>query len=73
MPTGQAADGGTQNGVLERPPIETFAIDFEMPMTVANCLVGRTEAETVQNIKDMRAYLSTVITKFEHYLDGEYL
>lgn len=63
MGTGQAADGGVKNGVLERPAIEQFAMDYEMPMTVANCLVGRNEAETEMNMKMMVEYLESIHQK----------
>ena len=58
--------------IPKRSVVEQFAMDYEMPMTVANCLVGKNEAETKKNIIDMRAYLSVVIAKYEKYRDGGY-
>lgn len=39
-------------------PVDRIAIKYDMPMALARLLVGRTEAETEQNIELMEQYLA---------------
>lgn len=44
----------------ERTPIEQFAIDFDMPLDLAVCFVGRSESETAQRMAMFTNYMAGV-------------
>ena len=50
-----------------RPDIEQFSIDYDMPISLAAKLVGRTESETAANIQAMKDYLTAVIAADDDY------
>lgn len=48
-------------------PVEQFSIDYDMPVSLAKLLVGKTEGETEKNIADMKEYLQAVVAAYgEH-------
>ena len=47
-----------------RAPIEQFAMDYDMPQGLANCLVGATERETAANIESMIDYLRMIANRY---------
>lgn len=47
-----------------RKPIDQFSIDYDMPLPLANRLVGRTESETEDNIAAFIDYLRSVMAKY---------
>ena len=49
-----------RNGI-NRIPIEQLSIDFNIPLNLANCLVGRTETETERRIAMFTNYLGDVL------------
>ncbi|MFA7218226.1 MAG: hypothetical protein WC057_06490 [Dehalococcoidales bacterium] len=50
-----------------RPAIEQFSIDYDMPLSLATKLIGRTESETAANIQAMVDYLTAVIAAHDDY------
>lgn len=50
--------------MLKRLPIDKFAIDYEVPLDLANCLVGRTEMETQRNMRLFIDYLRSLMAKY---------
>jgi len=61
MTRDRTCSAGEYNGY--RPPVEQFSIDFDMPLDLARCLIGRTEAETERNIEAMKEYLGMVVNE----------
>ena len=55
-------DSGT-NKSFKRPPIERFAIDYDVPQELANCFVGPTEQETNHRIMLFQKYLVDLLKK----------
>ena len=49
---------------LGRKPIDQFSLDYEVPLALANRLVGHSEAETADNIGMFIDYLRSVIAKY---------
>ncbi len=52
---------------LDRVPIDRFAIDYDIPLTLAKCLVGRTERETEQHIEEFINYLHDLFRKLNEW------
>ena len=44
-----------------RNTIDYLVIDYDVPQRIANLLVGKTEAETEENIEAFKGYLKYVI------------
>jgi hypothetical protein len=59
----QSHTGGENSGT-GRTPIDRFAIDYDVPVELANILVGRTESETDNRITQFVKYLRSVIVKY---------
>ena len=51
----------TMNSGSKRLPVDILTIDFDVPMTLAICLVGRTERETKSHIEAFKAYLTELL------------
>lgn len=56
-----------KNMPCNRPPIEQFSIDYDMPLSLATKFIGRTESETAANIQAMVEYLTAVIAAHDDY------
>ena len=54
-----------------RKPIDKLAIDYDVPMSLASCLVRRTPAETDNMIAEFKSYIAYVIDRHKEYLQGE--
>ena len=51
-----------------RLPVDDLAIEYDMPMEVARCFIGRTPAATEENINNLRAYMDTLSRSIQqHY------
>ena len=59
-----------ERDIKQRPNIEQFAIDYDIPQPLANRLVGMTETETQNNMAMLVDYLKSVLIK---YRMGEYV
>lgn len=50
-----------------RPAIDQFCIDYDMPLSLAKNLIGADEDETAANIQEMVEYLKSVIAAHDDY------
>ena len=51
-----------------RLPIEQFSIDYEVPLELANRLIGRSETETEHNMQLFIDYLGFVLQQYRNQM-----
>ena len=44
-----------------RAPVEQFAVDYDAPQALCNCLIGRSEAQTDNNLHRCRQMIQLVV------------
>ncbi len=55
----------------DRVAVDWLAVEYDMPMELANKFVGRTEKETQRNIEMFKDYLAELLRKRREWLNDD--
>lgn len=56
------------NMPASRTPVDQLSIDYNVPLALANRMIGRTEEETDRNIALFKDYIASVVAGYFDYI-----